>query len=706
MVSGSSIGPSAIDGINAVKTAISVTTSSISGGAHGITVDLSGGIPGTPVRLSGNRFTSTSADAILGQALAGQPVWITDNRIQGAGTYGIRLLSADQLVLRNNNIAASGGGPGAGAGRYPAIFLPALSADFAGNIRGNVGGGNGLDAVVFDGKANRDLAWITPSNATSTHPLGYLLDGALTLQGGNLLVGSGDVVKSLGGPITINGGAVTATGTSTPGGSTTSKSAIFTSLKDNPNPAASPVEASDAKAVSCPSVLVTVCIPAPGDWGGLIIASNAAGDRGTGDIRYALINYASSGISLDSGPNRATSEPNFRLTVANTTVANASKDGISSFDTPFSVDGGAVQNVGANGIIASFFGPANCAPPPPSPTPDPCVRLKVTGVSVSGTGKGGIVANGLGGQPSIISRNPVSSAGTYGIQLLGADRLTMNDNTVSNSGGAATTFRYPAIYLNGIKADFELVAGDGRVAGNHGSGNGLDAIVMHGEATQPLTWLTTLVTAPLTVPLVPADHFGYVLDGGLTVDGALTAKADTVKVLGGAINVKGVLMATDTIFTSGNDGASIKLCDSGFDSVFIQRAGMPKTCPAAASGDWAGINVTGASTLNNVTIGFDDGLTVTGGALQYARGAMHDIAGHAIVVKGSTRRSAPRRRTTGGARPVGLAASSRVALPSSHPSRRNGRRSPWRSWACRVRRNHWTRSGPTGRWERGWPRRR
>src|SRR5207248_1667432 len=250
----------AIDGISAVKTAISVSTSSISGGAHGISVDLSGGIPGTPVRLSGNRFTSTSADAILGQALAGQPVWITDNRIQGAGTYGIRLLSADQLVLRNNNIAASGGGPGAGAGRYPAIYLPALSADFAGNIRGNVGGGNGLDAVVFDGKANRDLAWITPSNATSTHPLGYLLDGAL------------------------------------------------------------------------------------------IIASNAAGDRGTGDIRYALINYASSGISLDSGPNRATSEPNFRLTVANTTVANASKDGISSFDTPFSVDGGAVQNVGANGI--------------------------------------------------------------------------------------------------------------------------------------------------------------------------------------------------------------------------------------------------------------------------------------------------------------------------------------------------------------------
>src|SRR5437868_4081931 len=354
VVSGSSIGPSTVDGINAVKTAISVTTTSISGGAHGVTVDLSGTPQGTPVRLSGNRFTSTSADAILGQALAGQPVWITDNRVQGAGTYGIRLLSADQLVLRNNNIAASGGGPGAGVGRYPAIYLPALSADFAGNIRGNVGSGNGLDAVVFDGKANRDLAWITPSNAASTHPLGYLLDGGLTLQGGNLLVGSGDVVKSLGGPITINGGAVTATGASTPGGSTTSKSAIFTSLKDDPNAPVSPVEASDAKAVSCPSVLVTVCIPAPGDWGGLVITSDAAGNRGTSGITYGFINYANTGIALDSGPIPASQETqptNFRLTVANTTISNASKDGINSLDTPFSVkDSSTIQNVGANGI--------------------------------------------------------------------------------------------------------------------------------------------------------------------------------------------------------------------------------------------------------------------------------------------------------------------------------------------------------------------
>src|SRR2546430_1040345 len=61
VVSGSSIGPNAIDGISAVKTAISVSTSSISGGAHGISVDLSGGVSGTPVPRRRNRVTAHRA---------------------------------------------------------------------------------------------------------------------------------------------------------------------------------------------------------------------------------------------------------------------------------------------------------------------------------------------------------------------------------------------------------------------------------------------------------------------------------------------------------------------------------------------------------------------------------------------------------------------------------------------------------------------
>src|SRR5207302_649325 len=130
--------------------------------------------PTPTLRLSGDRFTSTSAEAILGQALGGLPVWIADNRVQAAGTFGIRLVNATDLVLRNNTITGSGNLNG-----YPAIYLKSVSADFARNVRGNLGGGNGLDALVMDGTVTSDLTWITPSNASGAHALGYLLDGGL-----------------------------------------------------------------------------------------------------------------------------------------------------------------------------------------------------------------------------------------------------------------------------------------------------------------------------------------------------------------------------------------------------------------------------------------------------------------------------------------------------------------------------------------------
>src|SRR5947208_5620088 len=190
----------------------------------------------------------------------------------------------------------------------------------------------------MDGTVTSDLTWITPNNKPSTHALGYLLDGGLTLDGGNLTVGAGDVVKSLGGPITINGGSVNAIGSATPGTASTTSSAIFTSLKDNPNGSVYPVDVSDAAAVSCPSVLVSVCVPGPGDWGGLVITSHGA-VKGSGAIEYGLINYANTGIALDSGPISARLESsNFRLTVANhTTITNTRGDGITSHATPFAV---------------------------------------------------------------------------------------------------------------------------------------------------------------------------------------------------------------------------------------------------------------------------------------------------------------------------------------------------------------------------------
>src|SRR4029077_3781691 len=100
VVSRSALASTKTDGVVSNNTAISVTDSTISGGVHGANVTLTSD-PTTPaaLRLSGNRFTSQSAEAIVGQGLFGQSVWITDNRVQNAGTFGIRLVGSDGLVL-------------------------------------------------------------------------------------------------------------------------------------------------------------------------------------------------------------------------------------------------------------------------------------------------------------------------------------------------------------------------------------------------------------------------------------------------------------------------------------------------------------------------------------------------------------------------------------------------------------------------------
>ena len=620
VVSGSSIGPSKVDGISTTNTPISVTTSTISGGVHGINVDYATAWPTTALRLSGDRITSTSAEAILGQALSGLPVWITDNHILNAGRFGIRLLKANALVLRNNNISSSGGSPAPQADRYPAIYLNAVSADFVRNIRGNVGSGNGLDALAMDGTVTSDLTWITPSNKPSTHALGYLLDGGLTLDGGNLTVGAGDVVKSLGGPITINGGSVNAIGSATPGTASTSSSAIFTSLKDNPNGSVYPVDVSDAAAVSCPSVLVSVCVPGPGDWGGLVITSNGA-VKGSGAIEYGLINYANTGIALDSGPISASLESsNFRLTVANhTTITNTRGDGVNSHDTPFSVDSSTIENVGGNGIIASFFGPANCLS-----TPGTCVRLNVSNTHITSSGKDGVVANGLGEQPVTVTGNTVTSAAGYGILLTDADLLTLANNIVNLSGVAANA--YPAIYLNKVIGDF-----DSAITGNKGAGNGLNALVFHGTVNTPLlsgnfTWLT-----PDTSGAV--NPLGYMLDGALTVNGNFVSNNGVVKVLKGGIKVNGALTSTSTTFTSMQENVAPFACSTVFVPAVLSNP-APR-CPMVPA-LWAGVNVdASASRFEGGAIRYSSpGLIVSGASLNVlGPTTISHVSGNAITVE-------------------------------------------------------------------------
>src|SRR5437764_1495256 len=77
-------------------------------------------------------------------------------------------------------------------------------------VDGLPGGGNVLDVLVLGGSVTNSFTWVTPSNSTTLHPLGYATtglrqDGPLTLT-----VPAGAVVKGGGSPsgasITVAGG--------------------------------------------------------------------------------------------------------------------------------------------------------------------------------------------------------------------------------------------------------------------------------------------------------------------------------------------------------------------------------------------------------------------------------------------------------------------------------------------------------------------
>jgi parallel beta-helix repeat protein len=620
VVSRSTVSSTKTDGVFSTNTALSVTDSTISGGVHGANVTLTNA-PATQaaVRLSGNRFMSQGSEAILGQGLFGQPVWITDNRVQNAGTFGIRLLNSNEIVLRNNNVVGSGGGPTAGAGRYPAIYMPNVSADFTRNVRGNLGSGNGLDAIAFDGTVTSNLTWVTPGTNTSTKPLGYLLDGGVTLDGTTLTVNPDDVVKALGGPITINGGSLLTAGT-------VGHIATFTSLKDNASGAV-------AKAVSCPSVFVSLSDcgqPQAGNWGGIVI-TDKAGQRGDNTIDHSQIEYAITGISIDSGP-ITTLLP--QLNVTNSKILHTSLEGINASDTPIDIEAsiigdqatapGAPADIRAHGIIASFFSPASC------PSLPGCKRLTLIGNQIYSTGKDGIVANGLGGQPTVVKDNIVTDSGTYGIRLVGADQLTVTTNHVRKSAPlAGAALRYPAIYLSSVKADFETIGGTGAIVqGNDGRWTGMDAVVFHGEATKKLTWITA-AAAPLP-PLPVADvAFGYLLDGALTVDGDFVTSGDIVKTLNGGIKINGgSLQSNGTLFTSLKDSAGMTACQS----VFIPA------CPSTpAAGDWNGINIDATDSVfsNGTLLYASSGVTINSAALKLNKTLITGLTGYAVTTTGT-----------------------------------------------------------------------
>jgi hypothetical protein len=387
-------------------------------------------------------------------------------------------------------------------------------------------------------------------------------------------------------------------------------------------------------------VFITPCAAnsaKPGDWGGVSI-NGVNPTESKSQVTNTTIRYADTAISIDAGPfgvGDPAAPNNFRLEVVGSTITDARGDGINSLDTPIKVDttkigsstAGAV-NIGGRGIIATFLGPANC------PTSGSCIRLQLINNPISWTGKDGIVASGLSGQPIDVENNDVEHAGTYGIRLLGADaKPTILTNHVNWSGlPALSPTAFPAMYLADVNGDFNPAGTPPTtgIAGNTGHDDGLTAMVFHGT-TGDLPWITPGNANPV---------LGFMADGPLTVNGTFTSTGKynagvlvsqgVVKVLSGGIKVNGALSSTDTLFTSMKDSAAPSSCPSTF---------VP-ACPAlplGASDYWGGINIDASpSSFNGGSIKYvADALTINSSSLSVTNTSITNLSGYAVKVVGT-----------------------------------------------------------------------
>ena len=123
---------------------------------------------------------------------ASGPISLVTSTFTRAGDYGVRVFGDNPLV-QENAVTSSDSGK-----TDPAIDVRGNNLDIGGGRRidGNVGGGNGLDAMGLSGSVASDLLWISPSNSSSSHPLGYVLSSSTTmLPGKTLVVPAGGMVK-------------------------------------------------------------------------------------------------------------------------------------------------------------------------------------------------------------------------------------------------------------------------------------------------------------------------------------------------------------------------------------------------------------------------------------------------------------------------------------------------------------------------------
>ncbi|MBV9525491.1 MAG: hypothetical protein JOZ46_06725, partial [Candidatus Dormibacteraeota bacterium] len=489
---------------------------------------------------------------------------------------------------------------------------------------------NCLDAISCTiCSSNSSFTWVTPSNSSGVHPLGYLFVDDFDMGSATLTVPANAVVK------TLNGGIHAVVNTSGTG-------AVFTSLTDN-----------SVGIHACPSVLVATCTPKPGDWSGIDDIENAHLGQPFAVINGATFRYAAIAVDVEfagGGSSAAGSD----ATLSNVNIAHG-YGGVAGVNASVAIAGGTITDMTTNP------NPTTQSSPPPPQFWGPAgygvmVRgtLSIKGTTVSAVDAAGISARG---NNVTISGNTVAQA-ARSLPAIGPDRgaievfgdattmtpaTTVTSNTVTTAGSSSSpAFAIQLSYVNG-----DLGA---MLAGNTGAQNWSDSVwIPFSIDTHRLTWVSAVNSA--------SQHpLGYV--GDVEVRGAVTVTVPANAVVKGMIALKGASLdataggASFDIFNDNSVGAptcfgQYTTCGQMVNNNFIIDAQANGSTPASVAIDSATMRLGGIHAAG-------DSLSVHDVQVNEASPAITASAAPAISVVGS--------HFTNGGTPVAVQDSS-IQLP-------------------------------------------
>ncbi|MBV9097636.1 MAG: fibronectin type III domain-containing protein, partial [Frankiaceae bacterium] len=400
---------------------------------------------GTPLQFTNVSITNPKGYGLNSECDGDCELSLTNVTVDNAPSTGVRLLGSSDLTIHGLTVTRSGT-----SSHSPAVELIDTRTTFGPGQRVNGVGGasNAIDAIGLDNVSSQaDLTWLTPSDGSQIHPLGFVIERGLTMASHTTMtVPAGGVVKvATGGGLTLDGATLDASA----GGAT------LTAAGDN-----------TVGPPTCPSVLAPSCTVTAGSWQGVRMLSATVN----------LVGARVAGAGLGDQTGFETNSSNVAVkdsTIEDCNIAVHASD-YNYPDAPstrsVAVSGSTIRACAA-GIVVNGV-----------------ATVSLTGNTLSGAHRAAGTIDGINvaataNSSVLIDDNVVTGFAGFGLSVQGAVHPEIRNDVLRNNAYAAI--------LSGT-----MSLGPGLdISGLTGAANGVNALRLQGTITQDMTWVSPRASA-------------------------------------------------------------------------------------------------------------------------------------------------------------------------------------------------------------------